>query len=272
MTITVPETTLVNVVASDGAQVPILLHRPRNPHGWLVWAHGGSWQYGSARQWAPITARLASLSGWAVASVEYRLAPAHRFPAAVLDMLAALGWAETVTDGLPVVVGGDSAGGTIAASAALARRDTGQAVPPQMLAYPPLDPRCASPSYSAVPGAFPNRADLRAAWRLWLGAGTFHPAILPTPMAASGLAGLALVSVIVGDADPVRDDAITYADRLDADGVPVALQVLPEVGHADLLAPRSRVLPAVVAALSAPSLSERSTMSHQATLLEGTPS
>lgn len=272
MAITVPETTLVNVVASDGAQVPVLLHRPRSPHGWVVWAHGGSWQHGTAAAWAPLTAALAARSSWAVASVDYRLAPAHRFPAAVLDMLAALAWAEAQAAGLPVVVGGDSAGGTIAASTALARRDTDMPVPPQLLAYPPLDPDSTSPSYSAAPSAFPSQADLRAAWRLWLGAATPRPTILPTPLAAPSLAGLAPVSVIVGDADPVRDDATAYADRLNADGVPAALEVLPGVGHADLLTPRSLVLAAVVAALSAPPLSERSTTTHQATLLEGTPS
>lgn len=77
----------------------------------------------------------------------YRLAPQHHFPAAVLDVLAALDWAEARAEGLPVAVGGDSAGGTIAASAALVRHDTGKPVPAQVLAYPPLDPDCASPSY-----------------------------------------------------------------------------------------------------------------------------
>ncbi|QSB04096.1 alpha/beta hydrolase [Natronoglycomyces albus] len=265
-TITAPETTLSSAVASDGAPVPLLVHRPESPRGWIVWAHGGSWQYGSAAAWAPVTGGLASLSGWAVVSVEYRLAPEHRFPAAVLDVLAALAWADRRSDGLPVAVGGDSAGGTIAASAALARRNTGDRVPAQVLAYPPLDPECARPSHRIGSGAFPNREDLRAAWRLWLDS-TPEPTILPTPLEAPSLAGLAPVSLVVGSDDPVRDDVIVYADQLRADGIPVTLEVLPGVGHADLLSPRSRALAAVAAALS-----ELSTPSPQPNHLEGTPS
>ncbi|GAB3623720.1 hypothetical protein GCM10027418_18040 [Mariniluteicoccus endophyticus] len=251
-TITAPETTLGRTTATDGTEVPLLVHRPALPRGWLVWAHGGSWQHGSARQWAPITARLTAQSGWGVVSVDYRLAPAHRFPAAILDALAALDWAETRTQDLPVVVGGDSAGGTIAALAALARRDAGERVPPQVLAYPPLDPSCTRPSYRAEPGAFPNPSELRAAWRAWLGAEAPDPVFLPTPLAASTLAGLAPVTLVVGEDDPARDDVTAYAEQLRADTVPTALHLLPHVGHADLLNPAGSVLPAVVAALNNP--------------------
>ena len=170
-----------------------------------------------------------------------------------------------------MVVGGDSAGGTIAASAALARRDAGDRVPAQVLTYPPLDPDCGRPSYRAGSGAFPNRADLRAAWRLWLDS-TPEPTILPTPLEAPSLAGLAPVSLVVGSDDPVRDDVIAYATRLRTDGIPTTLEVLPGVGHADLLSPRSRALAAVAAALPELPLSERSTPSTQPNHMEGTPS
>ncbi|RCS82603.1 alpha/beta hydrolase [Brachybacterium alimentarium] len=253
-TITAPETALTHTVASDAARVPILTHRLARPRGWLVWAHGGSWQHGSTTAWAPVTAALAQRSGWAVASVDYRLAPEHCFPAAVLDMLAALAWAEGEADGLPVVVGGDSAGGTIATITAIARRDGGGPVPSQLLAYPPLDPACARPSYTADPTAFPSAAELRAAWQRWLGSAP-DPRFPPTPLAASSLAGLAPVALVVGEHDPVRDDVTTYADRLRADGVPVGHTVVPGVGHAELLRSGSDVPAAVAAALSGPALS-----------------
>ncbi|WP_328398005.1 alpha/beta hydrolase fold domain-containing protein [Nocardia sp. NBC_00416] len=241
------------ITSEDGAEVQLLVHEPAGPaRGWLVWAHGGSWQHGSTVRWASITAQLCALSGWTVVSVDYRLAPAHRFPTAVFDVSAALDWAEREAADLPVAVGGDSAGGTIAAVAALARRDTGGRVPPQVLAYPPLDPDCARPSYQASPDAFPNRSDLRAAWRLWLGTGTHHPLIHPTPLAAASLAGLAAVSLVVGDDDPVRDDVTCYAERLDADAVPTRLRTLPGVGHSDLFRPRSRALRAVATMLAEP--------------------
>ncbi len=245
---------LTRTVASDGARVPVLMHRPHRPLGWLVWAHGGSWERGSAAAWAPVTAALAARTGWAVASVDYRLAPAHRFPAAVLDVLAALDWAETQAEDSPVAVGGDSAGGTIAAIAALARRHIGAPVPAQLLAYPPLDPSCVRPSYTAAPGAFPSAADLRAAWQSWLGSGTPDPAFPPTPLQASSLAGLAPVTLVVGGDDPVRDDVTAYAERLRADGVPVTRTMVAGAGHAELLRSDSGVLAALAAALTGPSL------------------
>ncbi|WP_145942852.1 alpha/beta hydrolase [Corynebacterium glyciniphilum] len=235
---------------SDGTHVPLLVHHPDQPRGWLVWAHGGSWQYGSARQWAPLTGRIAALSGWAVVSVDYRLAPGHHHPAAVLDTLAALDWAEQQTDGLPIVVGGDSAGGTIAALAALTRRNTGDRVPPQLLAYPPLDPECSRASYRGAPGVPPDRPGLVTAWRLWLGDHTSPRSVPTTPLQADSLTGLASVSLIVGADDPVRDDVRAYAARLQDDGVQVALRTVPNTGHADILDPTGLVLPAVVTRLN----------------------
>lgn len=248
---TPPTTALATAVATDGAHVPVLVHRPVEPvRGWLVWAHGGSWQHGSATQWAPATARLSAVSGWVVVSVDYRLAPEDPFPAAVLDLLAVLDWAEPQAEGLSVAVGGDSAGGTVAAYAALARRDTGGRVPAQVLAYPPLDPDCAGASYRESPGAFPDRAELRRAWHLWLGTKAHHRWLRPSPLDAPSLAGLAPVFLAVGDHDPVRDDVTAYAQRLRCDSVPVTLAVLPGTGHGDLLTPRGRILPALAAALT----------------------
>ncbi|MBO1902457.1 alpha/beta hydrolase fold domain-containing protein [Leucobacter weissii] len=253
-TITASEMVLTETTASDGMRVPILIHRPADPQGWLVWAHGGSWQYGSVSQWAPITASIADRTGWAVASVEYRLAPAHTFPAAVLDVLGALKWAEDRADGLPVVVGGDSAGGTIASLAALARRDADDLVPAQVLAYPPFDPDCANPSYSAR-GAFPRAPDLRASWQQWLVPRSVTESELPvTPLRAATLAGLAPVTLLVGDRDPVRDDVTAYADRLRADGVHTRVETVAGVGHADLLQPRSAILETLMAVFTEPAL------------------
>nr|WP_241742575.1 alpha/beta hydrolase fold domain-containing protein [Microbacterium lacticum] len=245
-----------------------MTHTPHDPRGWLVWAHGGSWQRGSAAAWAPVTATLAARTGWAVASVDYRLAPAHRFPMAVLDVLAVLHWAEAQAEDLPVVVGGDSAGGTIAAIAALARRHAGAPVPGQLLAYPPLDPSCARPSYTAEPGAFPSAADLRAAWQSWLSDGMRDPAFPPTPLQASSLAGLAPVTLVVGENDPVRDDATAYADRLHADGVPVTRTIVAGAGHAELLHSDSGVLAALATALTGPPLAADSQPASPASIRE----
>ncbi|MEU7021571.1 alpha/beta hydrolase fold domain-containing protein [Streptomyces sp. NPDC046203] len=233
--------------------------------GWLVWAHGGSWQYGSAADWHPVTQRLAGLSGWRVLSVDYRLAPAHRHPAVLEDVLTAVDWARARAgeDGLPLAVGGDSAGATLAASAALADRDRDRDRPAgartplaaQVLAYPPLDPSCSAAGYHRDPDVFPRPAELRRAWRaLRCSAppptepvGTEAPGTGPvrylTPLDAPDLRHVPPAVLAVGGLDPVADDVLAYADRLRAADVPVDLIHPPGVAHADLLRPDSHLLP-----------------------------
>ncbi|MFI1734083.1 alpha/beta hydrolase [Streptomyces acidicola] len=221
--------------------IPVRVYRPGpNPYGWLVWAHGGSWQAGSVEHWHEPVADLARVSGCTVVSTGYRLAPRHRHPAQLDDVLTALSWAEQQAEpGEPVVVGGDSAGGTIAACSALVRRDRGEPLAAQVLAYPPLDPDCAAPSYTRVPGAFPAAEDLRQAWRQYRGAnGTAVRAdqrLHSTPLEAGRLDGLAPAILAVGDLDPVADDVTGYARRLEEAGNDVRLRVFTSTPHAVFL-------------------------------------
>lgn len=216
------------------------------PHGWLVWAHGGSWRAGSADGWHAATAHLAAASGAAVVSVDYRLAPAHRHPEPLLDVLAALDWAQQQT-AAPVAVGGDSAGATLAACAALARRDLGGPLAAQVLAYPPVDPFCRAASYRRDPQAFPDRTGLAAAWRDHRGAAARHPAaagdppLYSTPAECDDLTGLAPAVLAVGTDDPVADDVRGYADRLRKAGNAVLLREFEGFSHGALLTePRLR--------------------------------
>ncbi|NUP24551.1 MAG: alpha/beta hydrolase fold domain-containing protein [Streptomyces sp.] len=223
--------------------------------GLLVWAHGGSWQRGSAAEWHHSTAALAAWSGWSVISVDYRLAPRHRHPSAVQDILTALAWACGEAAGLPLAVGGDSAGGTLAASAALAARDRGLPLAAQVLAYPPFDPTCAGPSYHRSPSAFPQTGPLRQAWRAWRGdgSGAVHHAggtrLYTTHREARTLAGVAPAVLVVGPDDPVHDDVEAYAHRLREDGVPVRLLRPPGAVHGDVLRPDRPLLPLLARAL-----------------------
>ncbi|WP_326826466.1 alpha/beta hydrolase [Streptosporangium sp. NBC_01756] len=242
----------VRTILPAPSPVTVHVYRPeptdRPPAGRLVWAHGGSWQYGSALEWHHVTGTLAARSGWEVISVDYRLAPRHRHPDALQDILTALTWAEKGRAGLPLAVGGDSAGGTLAACAALAARDRGLALDAQVLAYPPFDPDCGSPSFQSDPDAFPQAASLRRAWRAWRGSS--GPAahdengtrLYSTPFEAVSLVGVAPAVLAVGTADPVRDDVLAYASRLRGDRVPVRLLRLPGVGHGDVLQPGSPLL------------------------------
>jgi acetyl esterase/lipase len=233
--------------------VPVLVHQPVRADparlaGRLVWAHGGSWQHGSAAQWRQVTAELAARSGWLVVSVDYRLAPRHRHPSAVQDVLAALIWAIGRQDGAPVAVGGDSAGGTLAAGAALAARDRGLPLAAQVLAYPPFDPAADAPSYHRTPLVFPQAADMRRAWRTWRGDGwsTARDAdgtrLYSTHWEAPSLAGVAPAVLAVGSRDPVHDDVEAYAHRLRRHGVPVRFLRSPHAVHGDLLRTDSALL------------------------------
>jgi acetyl esterase len=237
------------LVLPGQSPLPVRVYRPARtdpaPAGWLVWAHGGSWHHGSAAEWHAATAALAARSGWLVISVDYRLAPRHRHPRAVQDVLTALAWATDQAAGAPVAVGGDSAGGTLAACAALAVRDRDLPLTAQVLAYPPFDPACASPSYHRAPVAFPCAAQLRRAWCAWRGDG--EPAaydedgtrLYSTPWEAPSLAGMAPAVLAVGANDPVRDDVTAYAHRLHGDDVPVRILHPPGVVHGDILRPDS---------------------------------
>lgn len=228
------------VEASTG-RVPVRVIEPRGrTAGWLVWAHGGSWHRGSAQDWHHPCADLAATAGVTVASVDYRLAPQHRHPAALQDMVAALGWAarRAGADGVPVAVGGDSAGGTVAACAALVQRDRGMDLAAQVLAYPPIDPLCRAASYHRDPTAFPQAETLTAAWRSYrdnrLGS---HPAHYSTPLESPDLTGAAAAIIAVGTLDPVVDDVRDYRERLLAAGVPVRYQEFAATAHGAFLTP-----------------------------------
>ncbi|GAA4895167.1 alpha/beta hydrolase fold domain-containing protein [Streptomonospora salina] len=238
----------VEIAGADGP-VPARVHMPRRtPVGWLVWAHGGSWHGGSAKGWHHATAEFAQLAECVVVSVDYRLAPHHSHPAPVDDVLAALAWvrgrAEQDGTPAPIAVGGDSAGGTIAAAAALAARDGGERLDAQVLAYPPLDPECRAESYRGS-DAFPGAEWLRASWRGYRGSSptvvrrdrTLHS----TPLDTDHLTGVATAILAVGADDPVLGDVTGYARLLRTWGAAVDLHVLPATGHGVFLAPSGSV-------------------------------
>ena len=222
--------------------VPVRIYRPARPgRDWLVWAHGGSWRAGSVAGWHDACADLADQSSHTVVSVGYRLAPRHPHPAALTDVLRAMDWAESQAEqesqGGAIMVGGDSAGGTIAACAALVWRDRDRPLAAQVLAYPPLDPKCAAPSYRRFPDAFPDRVTLINAWRDYRSVA--DPTFPITPFEAADLTGLAPAIIVVGALDPVADDARAYATLLRAAGDKAELHEFPDLGHGAFLTDRA---------------------------------
>lgn len=194
----------------------------------LVYFHGGGWTIGDLDTHDVLCRQLAVAGGCAVLSVDYRLAPEHRFPAAVDDCIAATRWARAQARALGIdprriAVGGDSAGGNLAAVVALVERDAAPAgAPPlaaQLLIYPATDMRAVAPSHQTNAQGYLLTADSIAYYR-----GHYTPEAATwsdwraSPLLAKNHAGLPPALVLTAGFDPLRDEGRQYADALSAAG------------------------------------------------------
>jgi acetyl esterase len=195
----------------------------------LVWFHGGGWVQGSVRTHDRPCRALAHRAGCRVVSVDYRLAPEHPFPAAVDDAWAVT--AAVAAGSQPVAVGGDSAGGNLAAVVALRARDRGVQLRLQLLVYPVTDCDLDRPSYHACGTGYGlTREAMRWFWTQYMGSTPWdHPDA--APLRAPTLAGVAPAFVMACEFDPLRDEALAYAARLRAANVPVELVEQPGMIH-----------------------------------------
>ena len=205
----------------------------------LIYFHGGGWVLGSVDTHDPICRSLAKESGAAVISVGYRLAPEHKFPAAVEDAHAATVWvcanAERLgIDVSRIVISGDSAGGNLATVIAMRCRDGGgPALAGQVLIYPVTDIGLSeTASYRELSeGYFLGRAEM--AWFAGHYLSSPEAARNPeaSPLIATDLSWLPPALVITAEFDPLRDEGEAYAERLREAGVPVVLTRYPGVIH-----------------------------------------
>jgi acetyl esterase len=218
------------VPVRDGERIGVRVYRPsgEGPCPLVVNLHGGGWVIGSLAMAESLCSRLAAGLGAVVVSVDYRLAPEHRFPTAAHDSYDATVWArdhaaELAADGSRLAVVDDSAGGNLAAAVALLARDGGgPAIAAQALLYPPLDLTLSSPSMVENADApMLTRADMRAYRDHYLGPHGDPEDPLASPLFAEDLSGLPPALVQTAEFDPLRDDGARYADRLTAAGVPV---------------------------------------------------
>jgi acetyl esterase/lipase len=228
---------------SGHGPVPLRVYRPpgvaagtRLPG--LVFFHGGGWVVGDIAGHDGLCRPLCAATGAVVLSVDYRLAPAHPYPAALDDAEAALEWVAADADALGIDplrlgVAGDSAGANLAAALALRVRDSGGGprLRVQALVGAPLDLACKGASVEEN-----GRGNLLTSDALrWMCfqylAG--HPADDPyaSPLCAEDFAGLPAAVVATTEFDPVRDDARSYAARLSEAGVPVTLLDFPGLVH-----------------------------------------
>jgi acetyl esterase len=187
----------------------------------VVFIHGGGWVVGSLDTADSVCRALANRVPCRVVSVDYRLAPEHPFPAAVEDSWAVTRWA--LEQSARVAVAGDSAGGNLAAVMALRAKEAGLPIAFQLLIYPVTDHSFDTASYSANASGFGlTEPGMRWYWDQYLaGADGGHPEA--SPMRAEDLSGAAPALVVVCEYDPLRDEGVAYAERLQAAGVPVRL-------------------------------------------------
>jgi len=205
----------------------------------LVWAHGGGWVFGDLDTSDGVARFIANRARCCVVSVDYRLAPEHPFPAGPDDLRTVVRWASTRFR--RVAVGGDSAGGNLAAATCLASRDEGLDLAMQLLVYPVLDHRDSSyksqfrERYMAFAGlhGFGLDACRRIDW-LW---DQYDPLrrhrddALAAPLHARDLAGLPATTLILAEHDVLRGEAEDYATRLRDAGVDVQVHPFPGQIH-----------------------------------------
>ena len=228
----------------DGATIEARLYARAapsdlNPVPVLLYMHGGGFVVGSLDSHQPLCRGLAEDSGAAVLSVGYRLAPEHKFPTAFEDAADALAWIDREgraigLDARRVAVGGDSAGGTLAAALAIEAK-TNESLPKpmlQVLAYPGLSSRQTSASYERYgTGHLLERSTVDWFFRQYLRDDSDRDDWRFAPLAADDLSGLAPAFIVLAEFDPLADEGRAYAARLEAAGVPVDLRVYPGMIH-----------------------------------------
>ena len=228
----------VTLPGADGSALPARLYAPSHARlPVLLYLHGGGFVIGGLETHDSLCRQLAQRSGGAVLALDYRLAPEHRFPTAVEDTWAAMRWlagegADALgLDGQRLAVGGDSAGGTLAATCAIHARDTGLPIRLQLLITPGTTAHMDTGSHTLfangflldsanVAWFFDHYIDFhhRRDWRF-------------APLEADDLDGVAPACVILAECDPLVDEGLAYADRLRLAGVAVELELYRGLTH-----------------------------------------
>jgi len=226
------------VASRDGQPLPARLYAPsagRLPA--LLYFHGGGFTIGSIATHDTLCRVLASQSGCAVVSLDYRLAPAHRFPTAHNDAWDALAFlagqgGELGLDVSRLAVGGDSAGGTLAAACAIQARDAGMPLALQLLFYPGTTAHQDTDSHRLLADAPLLPAELiDYFFGQYIAEGAQREDWRFAPLLADDVEGVAPAWMGLAEVDPLVDEGLAYADKLRAAGVPVDLEIYRGVTH-----------------------------------------
>ena len=227
-------------VPADGGTIGVRAYAPAGPaRALIVYYHGGGWVIGAPDEFDTLARQMVDRTGAAVALVDYRLAPEHRYPVAAQDAWAALRWADAHLEELagsrvPLIVAGDSAGGNLSAIVVQRAKATGGPdISLQVLVYPVTDCDLDNASYTDPA----NQLLLSRDAMIWF---WDHYAPDPqdrenpdaSPLRAADLSGLPPAVVLTAEHDPLRDEGEAYADRLREAGVPVQHQRFAGQMHA----------------------------------------
>ncbi len=227
-------------VEGDAGGVPCVVYTPHGdgPFPVLVWIHGGGWVIGGPQHYHSQCRDLAAGAGCIVVSIDYRLAPEHKAPAAVDDCTTAVAWvldnaAELGGDPGRVAVGGDSAGGNLSA---LMAQQFGSRLAAQLLVYPCTDFSFTSPSIDEnADGYFLTKAAMEWFAGHYLdecGVATDDPRVCPGSASDDVLAATPPAFVITAEFDPLRDEGEAYGARLQSLGVPTKVRRYDGMIHA----------------------------------------
>jgi len=219
-------------IPGPGGEIPIRYYRPAGSETdeklpLLIYFHGGGWMVGDIETHDVISRMLANRGGFAVANVDYRLAPENKFPAAIEDSWATVEWAKAGAGGLNIdtdriAVGGDSAGGNISAVLALMARDAGVDLSFQALIYPATHFALETESHHKFGQGYLLTRDAQAWYHeMYLRSDEDRNDWKASPALAEGFGGVAPAFVLTCGYDPLVDEGKAYADKLSAAGVAV---------------------------------------------------
>lgn len=247
--------------AGSSAKLRLRIYRPKTPTApapVLLWMHGGGLILGQPEIDELNCIWLAREAGVVLVSVDYRLAPEHPFPTPLEDCYTALKWvaahaSELKMDAARLAIGGESAGGGLAAALAQLAHDRGEVKPVlQLLVYPMLDDRSAVRADFASDGFLVwNQASNHFGWEAYLQAkpGAENLPAYAVPARRENLSGLPPMWLGVGTLDLFHDECVAYADRLRAAGVTSECYIIPGAFHGfDTFALQSQVVQAFMQA------------------------
>jgi acetyl esterase len=209
---------------------------PDDPAGTVLWIHGGGWVICDLDSHDAMCRLLADASGCEVIAVDYRRAPEHPFPAPLEDCWDALRWVAREAGDRPLVLGGDSAGGNLAAVCALRARDRGgPSLLRQVLVYPVTDCDLGRASYAehgSDPNGFLTTEEMHWFWDQYVADADARADPEISPLRAADHSGLPPATVVTAEYDPLRDEGLAYVEALRGADVPVSHHHFDDMIHA----------------------------------------